>query len=165
MPLVSKPGDADALENQKKEKWEPPPKGAYKVEVIKAEEYESRSGNPCRKMEYRIVQGPQEGKTFGDYIAITDKTLWKLHTLHKALGLDTEVDWLEGKTWSKKVANENIWVEVDFEPHTYTIMQGERKGQQGTGFRAKVQFLAGPPKDIADVVETTEDDEDNDLPF
>lgn len=154
MGLVSKPEDIKGAfqggggQPREKKEWEPPPSGVYRLEATEAAEHTSRAGNPCRKMQWEIKDGPEAGRRFGSYLAITEKALFKLNQLASALGIADAVDWEESKTWSKKVLNEELWADVQFE-----------RSPDGKGWRANMKFLKGAPVSLESVeTEGTEDE-------
>lgn len=67
---------------------EPIEEGHYTLRIAKAEEKISKNGNPMLSVEYDIVG--MEGRKLWDNYVLTDKALWKMQELCKALGYDTE---------------------------------------------------------------------------
>lgn len=67
---------------------EPLEEGLYTLTIAKVEEKTSSTGNPMLSVEYDVV-GVEGNRKLWDNYVLTDKALWKLQELFKALGLDT----------------------------------------------------------------------------
>lgn len=67
---------------------EPLDEGVYQLQIAKAEETTSSTGNPMLKVEYDVLNVEGGRKLWDNYVLI-DKCLWKLKELFDALGLDT----------------------------------------------------------------------------
>ena len=72
------------------------PEGDYKVTIKKAEKGENQnSGNAQLIITYEVISDEQKGKTVKDYMAVTEKALWRIGNLLDAVGMK----------WSQKTIN------------------------------------------------------------
>lgn len=63
--------------------------GVYTLQISKAEETVSSTGNPMLKLEFDVM-GVEGNRKLWDNFVLIDKCLFKLQELFKALGLDTD---------------------------------------------------------------------------
>ena len=90
---------------------EPLEEGMYVLQVAKAEETTSSTGNPMIKIEFDVLEVEGSRKLWDNYVLIPS-TMWKVKELFSALGLDTssvvemDITELAGLTVKAKVVQE-----------------------------------------------------------
>lgn len=155
MSLRSNPATAtDEQAQQERKEYTPPTDGIHKIVIVEAEEKTSQAGNPMRKTKMKLLEGPDAGKPFYGYWVLTEKALWKLNLLGKALGIEEEVDWMENRTWTKKIMDEPFYADLTSE-----------RSPTGKGWRTNTRPIPVdkvPPAVTAEVLEdeTCADGED-----
>lgn len=86
--------------------------GQHKAKIEKVEEKLASSGSDMLVVQFRITSGVSKGAVVYNNYVLTDKALWRLSALLKALGmknkgkLAVDLDALEGKSCVIEVAHE-----------------------------------------------------------
>lgn len=65
------------------------PEGDYDVVIEDTESDKSKAGNPMVNIWFRILNGPEQGKTIVDRLVLTEKSLFRAVGFLQALGIPT----------------------------------------------------------------------------
>jgi hypothetical protein len=102
------------------------PEGIYKVVIDDADTDTSTAGNPMILLWYKVAEGPQQGSVIVDRLALTDKSMFRVVNVMRALGLPTPKKRLQVNIakWVGKV----LVVEVaDEPPYNGRVKSGVRE--------------------------------------
>jgi hypothetical protein len=60
------------------------------AEIVNAETCQTEGGDPKIALAYRVVEGPEAGTTIADTLALTDKALFRVVKVMRAVGIGLE---------------------------------------------------------------------------
>lgn len=102
---------------------EPVPVGAYPATIVKAEETESKAGNPMIDIQWKIEAGGEhDGRIIFDSMVFTATTLWRVKQTLVALGFKKN---FRGAVEAEDLVGKSANITVDIEPSTQLDEDGE----------------------------------------
>lgn len=100
-----------------------PPEDDYRLEIVKVAKSESSNNNDQLEIDFKILEGKYEDKTFRQWFSLVEQALWKLAGVLRSAGVElpdgpAELDFDDiegltlGATISHREYNDSIKVEI-----------------------------------------------------